>query len=108
MPAAPAFRPRMLETRAASRLARHPARKKLEPRPSGRHPDKHKMGGARLLEHGWGGLSDLYEPYLLSKEMSGKNPDIFGDPAFSFCLIVCLSVACQAAVYSRVCFAVYL
>ena len=37
-----------------------------------------------------------------------QNPDIFEDPAFPFCLIVCLSVACQAAVYSRVCFAVYL
>ena len=30
------------------------------------------MGEARLSEHGWGGLSDLYEPYLLQKEMSGK------------------------------------
>ena len=40
------------------------------------------MGGARLSEHGWGGLSDFYEPYPLPKEMSGKpagvqNPDIF-------------------------------
>ena len=74
MPAAPAFWPRMLGTRAASRLARHSAGKKLEPRPSGRHPDKHKMGGARLLEHGWGGLSDVYEPYLLS----GKCPGMSG------------------------------
>ena len=31
------------------------------------------MGDARLSEHGWGGLSDLYEPYLLSKEMSGNE-----------------------------------
>ena len=33
------------------------------------------MGGARLSEHGWGGLSDLYEPYLLPKEKSGKSFD---------------------------------
>ena len=63
----------MLEIRAASRLARQSARKRLEPPRSGRRRDKHKMGEARLLEHGWAGLSDLYEPYLLSKEMSGKN-----------------------------------
>ena len=31
------------------------------------------MGEARLSEDGWGGLSDLYEPYLLLKEMSGNS-----------------------------------
>ena len=73
MPAAPALRPQMLETRAASRLARQSARKRLEQGPSGRWRLKHKMGGARLSEHGWAGLSDPYEPYLFSKEMSGNN-----------------------------------
>ena len=73
MPAAPASQPRMLEIRAASRLARQSARKSLEPRPSRRWRDKDKMGEARLSEHGWGGLSDIYEPYLLSKEMSGNS-----------------------------------
>lgn len=72
MPATSAFWPRKLESRAASRLARHSARKRLEQRPSRRRRDKHKMSEARLLEHGWGRLFDLYEPYLLQKEMSGN------------------------------------
>ena len=47
----------------------------LEQPPSRRWPLKHKIGGARLLEHGWGGLFDLYENYFLSKEMSGKKEE---------------------------------
>ena len=72
MPAAAAFRPRMLEIPAVSRLARHSAGKKLEHRPSRRWEE------ARLSEHGWRGLSDLYEPYLLSKEMSGNKHKMGG------------------------------
>ena len=44
----------------------------LEERPSGRWRAKTKSGEARLEEHGWAGLSDLYEPYLLLQEMSGN------------------------------------
>ena len=48
-----------------------------------------KSGGARLFEHGWAGLSDFYEPYLLLEEMSGNyasismarlNSSLFGFP----------------------------
>ena len=73
MPAAPALQPRMLEIRAASRLARQSAGTRLEQGPSGRWRLKHRVGDARLLGHGWGGLSDLYEPYVLSKEMLGNK-----------------------------------
>ena len=44
----------------------------LEWRASGRWRDKHVLDGARLLEHGWAGLSDLYELYLLSGRCPGK------------------------------------
>ena len=49
----------------------------LEEGPSGRWRCKTKSGGPRLAEHGWAGLSDLYEPCLLLPEEARnfESPD---------------------------------
>ena len=34
-----------------------------------------RSGGARLSEHGWAALFDVYEPYILLREMFRKNDE---------------------------------
>ena len=72
--AAADFRPQVLEIRAARRLARQSAKENARKKLLRTVAAKGKLGEPRLQEHGWEGLSDLYEPYLLQKEMSGNVP----------------------------------
>ena len=71
MPAVLFFWPRMLEVRAASRLARQSARKRLEKGALKTVAAKDDLGGARLSEHAWEGFLTSMNPISSRRRCPG-------------------------------------